>query len=148
MVINTTRFGEIEIRDDAVLHFPQGLYGMEHLRRFCLLEHEKGGGLFWLQAMDAPAVAMLVTDPFAYYPNYEVEIPDGAEQTLEAAAPTDIAVYTTITVAPDRSGIYTNLLGPLVINLLNRCGMQLIQDSRQYSTRHLIVSPWTATEAA
>lgn len=138
MQIETTRFGRIDVPDEALIRFPRGLYGMTEQRDFCLLQHDEPGLFSWLQAARAPAIAMVVTSPFSYFPTYEVVIPDEAAELLQASASTDVAVYTSITVAPDRQEIYTNLLGPLLINHRARVGMQLILDSDQYSTRHRI----------
>jgi flagellar assembly factor FliW len=77
-----------------------------------------------------------------------VQIPDAATELLQANAPTDVSIYTTITVAEDRSGIYANLLGPLVINQTTRIGVQLVQDSTRYNTRHRIADLSTAVAAA
>jgi flagellar assembly factor FliW len=140
MQIDSTRFGRIEIPDEAVIRFPRGLYGLDGARSYCLLKHDEPGRFQWLQAADAPAIAMVVTDPFLFFASYEVEIPDPAAELLRATAAADITLYTSITVSLDRQQIYTNLLGPLVINHRARLGMQVIQDTARYSTRHLIGS--------
>jgi flagellar assembly factor FliW len=138
MKIDTTRFGVIEISEESVIHFPRGLYGLDGANSYCLLQHDERGRFHWLQATDAPAIAMVVTDPFLFFPSYEVEIPDPAAELLEASAASDVTIYTSITVSPDHHHIYTNLLGPLVINHRAALGMQLVQDASRYSTRHLI----------
>ena len=137
MKIDTTRFGLIELPDEAVIHFPRGLYGLEKARSYCMLKHDEPGRFQWLQATDAPAIAMVVTDPFLFFPSYEVEIPDSDAELLQASAPSDVTIYTSITVSPERQQIYANLLGPLVINHRAAVGMQLIQDAARYGTRHL-----------
>jgi len=137
MKIETTRFGLIELSDEAVIHFPRGLYGLEEARSYCLLKHDERGRFQWLQATDAPAIAMVVTDPFLFFPSYQVEIPDSDAELLQAHASSDVTIYTSITVSPERQQIYANLLGPLVINHRAAVGMQLIQDAARYGTRHL-----------
>ncbi len=114
MKIDTTRFGLIELPDEAVIHFPRGLYGLEKARSYCMLKHDEPGRFQWLQATDAPAIAMVVTDPFLFFPSYEVEIPDSDAELLQASASSDVTIYTSITVSPERQQIYANLLGPLV----------------------------------
>jgi flagellar assembly factor FliW len=140
MRIDSTRWGPIEVPDDAVIHFPRGLYGLEHAHHFCLLQHNDGECFQWLQAADSPAIAMIVTNPLLHFPDYEVEIPDQAADLLQARSPEDVAVYSSVTVGPDRDRVYTNLLGPLVINHAARRGMQLILDGSCYKTQHLINS--------
>ena len=140
MRIESTRWGEIEVPEESVIHFPRGLYGLDGGQYYCLLEHGEASCFLWLQAVDSPAVAMIVTDPLLHFPEYEVTIPDPAAALLQAEAPADLALYSTVTVAPEGSPIYTNLLGPLIINPIARRGMQLILDGSPYKTRHEIRS--------
>jgi flagellar assembly factor FliW len=162
MQIESTRWGTIEVPDDAIIHFPRGLYGLEAAHDFCLLQHEvvaEGTGVsmgdfdegdpepgsilpkpcfYWLQAADAPAIAMIVTNPLLHFPDYEVRVQDAAAELLQASSAADVAVYTSVTVGPDPGRVYTNLLGPLVIHHAARRGMQLILDGSRYRTRHEI----------
>jgi flagellar assembly factor FliW len=148
MLINTTRFGEIEVAEEARIHFPRGLYGLTGTHDYCLLKHDDGGLFHWLQSTEEPAVAMVVTDPFRFFPGYEVEIPGPAADLLRAKSITDVAIYTTITVAEDGRNISANLLGPLIINRAARLGLQLIQDGSRYTARHPIINSERVEEAA
>ncbi len=147
MQIETTRFGTLEVPDEEILEFPQGLYGFEALRRWCLLPYDESGRLFWLQAVDSSPAALVLTVPFFFVPDYEVEIPDPAAALLEATAPTDVEIFTTVTVAPEQEGLSLNLLGPVVVNLRSRRGLQVIQDPQRHRIRHL-VKDFHAQEAA
>jgi len=148
MQIDTTRFGRIEITEDDVIHFPRGLYGLEGTRHYCLLKHDEGGWFYWLQAVDAPSVAMVVTDPCLFFPEYEVPIPDPVAEMLQVRAAGDVAVYTSITVAGGERSISANLLGPIVINASACLGLQLILDGARYTTQHRIVPNRPVEEAA
>jgi flagellar assembly factor FliW len=138
MQIETTRFGPIEVADDTIISFPRGLYGLDRARSYCLLAREDQGCFHWLQAADAPPIAMVVTDPFSFFPDYQVEIPDTAAELLQAADSSDVSIYTTLTIAAEEDRVYTNLLGPLVINHRTGLGLQVIQDAARYQTRHLL----------
>lgn len=148
MQIETTRFGRIEVSEEEVIRFPHGLYGLETLRDYCLLPHPGTGSFYWLQSVDAPDVALMITNPFRYCEAYEVEIPDPATDILSTAEASDLAVYTTVSVARDRTGVFTNLLGPLIINHDARVGMQLVLDGARYATRHPIGVAQPAREVA
>jgi flagellar assembly factor FliW len=148
MQIDTTRFGRIDVPEEAVIHFPRGLYGLESTRDYCLLKHDDRGCFHWLQAVDAPGIALVVADPFMFFPSYEVEIPDAAADLLQAAAASEVTIYTSITVAARDRGITANLLGPLIINPLSQRGLQLILDGARYSTQHCIISYRAVEEAA
>jgi flagellar assembly factor FliW len=140
MRIQTTRFGEIEVPEEAVLHFPRGLYGLRGTRDYCLLRHDERGLFHWLQAADAPAIAMVLTDPFIHFPDYEVEVPDSVGELLGSLTREDLSIFTSITVDAEARLIYANLLGPIVINPASRRGIQLVQDGTRYTTRHQIAT--------
>ena len=65
MKINTKVFGEVEIADDKIIHFPSGIVGFPELTEFTLLhDEEKGAGsIHWLQSIQEPGFAMPVMDP-------------------------------------------------------------------------------------
>ena len=137
MRIDTTRWGAVEVPDTDIIHFPHGLYGLEHLHEFCLLKDE-GGAFLWLQSVRAPNIAMILTDPFLHFPDYEVVIPEGVADTLQASDAAEVTVYTTVSIDPGGESACTNLLGPLIINYRANRGTQQVQDDRRYSARHQI----------
>lgn len=138
MQIETTRFGRLEVAEEAILQFPRGLYGLEKARAFCLIAHDENGCFRWLQSLEEPSLAMLVTDPFQFFPTYEVEIADPAAELLQVTTPSEVATYVTVTLAGGGRQLEANLLGPLVINHCARLGVQVIQDAGRYTTRHVI----------
>lgn len=155
MKIDTPCLGVIQVPEEAIIRFPHGLYGFEGAHAYCLIPYPFSLGnkereakqapapwgsptFYWLQAVDLPKIAMIVTDPFPFFPAYEVEICDSAAELLQAASAAEIAIYTTITVAREQGCLYANLLGPLAVNHRARLGMQLVQDATRYTTRHQI----------
>jgi flagellar assembly factor FliW len=68
MQVHTTRFGVLDIADDRVLEFPKGLLGFSQHTRFCLLEPGQDACFFWLQCVDEPSLAFVVTDPSLFVP--------------------------------------------------------------------------------
>jgi flagellar assembly factor FliW len=138
MQIETTRFGRIEIAEESLLHFPRGLYGLENTCSFCLLQHGESRDFLWLQSAEEPALAMVVTEPFRLFSNYEIEIPNPTAELLQVTSTADVSVYVSITLVGNGRQLYANLLGPLVINHRTGLGAQEIQDSSRYTTRHLI----------
>ena len=57
MKINTKIFGEIEISEDKIVTFRNGIIGFPELRRFALLHDEERGtnaGIRFLQSLEEP----------------------------------------------------------------------------------------------
>ena len=71
MNIQTTRFGEIEITKDKVIYFPNGLIGFEDCKQYFALYRDEKSCVWWLQSVERPEVAFILTDPLNFMPNYE-----------------------------------------------------------------------------
>src|SRR5205823_1300042 len=85
-----------------------------------------------------------VTDPFPFFNDYEVEIPDPEAELLRISTMADATVFVSITLLGNGRQLYANLLGPLVINFNTRLGAQVIQNAARYNTRHFIGERITA----
>jgi flagellar assembly factor FliW len=149
MFIETTRFGRLEIAIDRIIHFPNGLPGFERLRRFILVPEKDLPEFLWLQAVDAPEVALLVTDPFAFFPDYNVDLPDEDVRELGLRSPEEALVLTTVSI-PGREvrSATTNLLSPIVINVTLRRGRQVILTESGYSLKQQLFRRAPDREAA
>ena len=53
MELETTRFGKIEVDEDEIITFEDGLYGFKDEKDFVLLIDEETP-FFWLQAVENP----------------------------------------------------------------------------------------------
>ena len=79
MKIQTKVFGEIEISEDKVITFVNGIVGFPELKRFVLLHDEEkgtGAGIRFLQSIDEPGFAMPVMDPLVVKPDYDPRVSD------------------------------------------------------------------------
>lgn len=136
MIVDTTRFGPLEIDPESILVAPRGLIGFPSAQRFVLIEHAPGTPFQWLQSLDDASLAFVVTDPHLFFPDYELEIPDSEAERLGIREPEEARILTTITIRRAACEVTANLLGPLVIGLLSRRIAQLVLDGDRYSTRH------------
>ncbi len=144
MEVKTTRFGVVEIADDRVIHFPKGLLGFSGQTRFCLLEPGDDACFFWLQSVDEPSLAFVITDPSLFVPEYSVPI--RPEQMIELKlSKLDEAQVFVIVNKVDQT-LTGNLQGPLVVNTLTRTGEQMVLAEKRWTTRHPLVK--VATVAA
>jgi flagellar assembly factor FliW len=111
VVINTSRFGEIEVEPRQLLHFPDGLIGLGGAD-FVRIPTE--GPFTWLQSVSDPALALPLTDPRRFFADFTL-VP--AEADAERLGPDDQmrAVYVTVTAAPDPARTTANLKAPIVV---------------------------------
>jgi flagellar assembly factor FliW len=142
--VNSSRFGEFEVPAEAVIEFPAGLIGVGG-RRFALLTREESGAFKWLQEVDEAELAVPVTDPFAFFPNYEVQVPDGEAERIGIADPADAEVLVIVRAAERLEDFCANLLAPLLIS--RGIGHQVINEAPEAPIRAPLLAP-VAEDAA
>ncbi|RMG73507.1 MAG: hypothetical protein D6710_03275 [Nitrospirae bacterium] len=123
---DTTRFGRLSVQEDRVIHFPHGLIGLSHLKRYVILDY-KDTEVKWLQSIEDPAVAFIVIEPFVLDKNYELNLPQQVADLLDAKESSDLVVLIILRVQDER--VIANFQGPLVINTKNMRGIQIIVES-------------------
>ncbi len=119
MQVETTRFGTIEVADDEVVSFPDGLPGFRGRTRWCCSvaascrarSRRDHHSLFWLQDVDDPDLAFLTIVPWSAYPDYDIDI-DPSD--VDGADPDDLCVLSIVTVRRENGGVQltSNLLAP------------------------------------
>lgn len=129
-----TRFGEVEYDPSKTVTFPNGLLGFEALRKFIVMPNLKDGPLFWIQSVDDPAIAFVLTDPTNFFPTYRVE-PDANERKLLKLGPEEECfVLSVVTIHPDRQ-VTLNLAAPILYAPQGNRATQVILEKSDYQTR-------------
>ena len=138
MKINTRIFGEIEISEDKIITFENGIIGFPDMKKFTLLHDEEKGtdaGIRFLQSLEEPGFAMPVMDPLLVKPDYDPEVNDellgGAGHITEE----NILVLVTVTVPSDLTKMSVNLRGPFVINVEENKACQVIVEGDTYPVK-------------
>ena len=137
MNVQTTRFGMVEVDRNRIVTFEAGLLGFSNYRKFVLLQPDDEGVFFWLQSVEAPELAFVVTDPSLWEPNYEATIRREQMEELQLGTLDDAQVL--VIVNKYDQTLTGNLQGPIVINLRNYQGIQLVLADKRWTTRHEIV---------
>ena len=149
MKINTKVFGEIEIADDKIIHFPSGIIGFPDLTDFALVhDEEKGiGAIHWLQSIQEPAFAMPVMDPLLVRPDYNPQEDDELLKPIGELVPDELLVLVTVTVPADLTKMSVNLRGPIIINAAEKKACQVIIDGDDYAVKFPIYDILNAKKA-
>ena len=133
MKIKTKLFREIEVDEDKLIHFSQGIIGFPELTDFLLIhDSESEGGIRWMQSVQEPAFAMPVIDPLIVMPDYNPSIEDDLLKPLGEITEENTLVLVTITVPHDIEKMTVNLKAPIVINGENRKANQIITEDEKY----------------
>ncbi len=141
MKINTEIFGEIEVAEEKVITFENGIIGFPDLKRFSLLHDEEKGtdvGIRFLQSLDEPGFAMPVMDPLVVMPDYDPQVNDELLASAGKITGENILVLVTVTVPADLTQMTVNLQGPFVINVEERKACQVIVENDEYPVKYPI----------
>ena len=139
MVIDSSRFGEVEIADDAVLTFPDGLIGLPGTQ-YVLLPHSSESPFYWLHSVEHPEIAVPVTSPWPFFGDYEVRVNDDDARRVSLEDPGKAEILVVVRASEALEDFTVNLAGPLVVNAEQRLGKQIINDTRGYAVRHPLFS--------
>lgn len=134
----TSRFGDISVAGDRIINFVQGVPGFEKLRRFILIDHDADGVFRWLQAVDDPSVAFLMTDPNQFRPEYAVPLRKADADGLGVKDPGSLITLVMVCVSQDTRELSLNLKGPVVFNADNMKAIQCVLDKEDYPSNFSI----------
>lgn len=137
--VSTTRFSDIEVDEKDVIELPAGLIGFPELRCYVMLNHDEKSPFKWLQSLDDGAIAFVLINPLLFKPDYSVEVNEAEVADLEIESESDAVISVIVTMPSDPNKMTANLKAPLIFNLKNRRGRQVILNNAQYTTRHNIM---------
>ena len=137
MDINTRDFGTISIEEDALYHFPEGLYGFEDIQEFCIYSQSFDDEIafLYLQAIDSVDPCFLVFEPWDLYPDYAPSLSESDLKILEVNGPEELIFLAITTISPNPEELSLNVKSPVVLNPKTRIGRQVILENRDYPIR-------------
>lgn len=132
VTIESTRFGTIEIPDGGVIEFPAGLIGLAGTR-YALVAKEEDSAFLWLHSLDDPSLALAVTNPFQFFPTYEVVLADGEASRIGITSPDQTDVFVTVRTAAELENFRCNLRAPILVSAGR--GFQVINEAEDAPVR-------------
>lgn len=138
MKLATARFGEVEIADDQLVTFPEGMPGFR-FRRFALLPDASEPGVEWLQSLEEPGVALVVADPSLFIPDYTAtpRLPEIRAIVPEGEQVPALACRVIVRRGAGPDELILNLFAPIFINLERRVAMQVPLVGSGYDVRQV-----------
>ncbi len=138
MLIKTKIFGEVEISDEKILTFEDGIIGFPDLKHFTLIHDEEKGtdaGIRYFQSIEEPGFAMPVMNPLMVCETYNPQVSEELLSDLGNLSDDNIVVLVTVTVPTDLTKMTVNLQGPIIINSDEKKGAQIIVEGNDYPVR-------------
>lgn len=136
MEIHTKYSGTVTISPEDKFIFEHGLPGFEEEKEFALLPFDESGLLYVLQSITSTQTALVITDPFPFFKDYEITLNDSHTAELEVENEKDAAVFTVLTVQDPFQETTANLQAPVILNPAKQKGRQVILSDTAYRTKH------------
>ena len=133
MLVKTRHFGEINLDEDKVLTFADGLIGFEDCKRYTILYNNEEGGnntISWLQSLDMQELALPVISPLSVLADYNPIVEDEVLKPLGDLTEENVIILLTLSVPADLTKMSANLKAPLVINADTKKVVRLLQRTR------------------
>ncbi len=136
ITVHTVNFGDLEIPNDKVISFKEGLPGFPQIHRFAVLEKDELAPFRYLQALDHPPIALLVVNPFLVDSEYRFDVAESDMDEIQGGGTAEVSVYAVATVPENPEHATLNLMAPIVINEKTRLGKQIVLHHSSYSVKH------------
>ncbi len=141
MKVETSRFGTLEISENEIIKFPEGLYGFEKETDFTLLPFNPNveSPMEWMQSLKTSHLAFVVTDPYLYLPDYKLKLSPEDKKIVQLEEDGPFLTRAIVTIPENYSEMTANLIAPLVINKDKGVAKQFVLTNMDYDTRHYLL---------
>ena len=139
MLLESTRFGEIEVDDHDVLNLPDGLIGLPGTR-YTLITTSDESPFRWLQSTENPELALPVSSPWSFFSDYEVRVPDEDVVSLGLEDASGAEILCVVRAAEALEDFTINLAAPIVVHRDRRVARQVINEIVGYDVRQPLLS--------
>ena len=141
MKVETSRFGTLDISEEEIIRFPEGLYGFEKETEFTLLPFNPNveSPMEWMQSLKSTHLAFVVTDPYLYQPDYKLKLSEEDNKRVELEEGDQYLTRAIVTIPKNYSEMTANLIAPLVINKDKGVARQFVLTNMDYDTRHYLL---------
>lgn len=141
MIIQTRFFGDVEINDEEIFVFPEGVLGFEDSRKFVLLDVPKNDLFKILQDVERKYVSFVIAVPWGIQGGYDISIPDEDLFRIQIQRKEQVLVMNIVTMPEAFEKSTINLLAPIVMNVEARLGRQYVLNEGRYNTKHPLYFP-------
>lgn len=148
MIIQSARFGELDIAETDIINFPHGIPGFPDEKSFVAVINDPDSPFSFLQSTTEAYLTFLLADPFTFFKDYEFVSDDAVDQELGISAEQPPQVFVIATVKEKMEDMTVNLLAPIVINSQKCIGRQIVLEKTAYGTRHPLFPDGLIQQAA
>lgn len=128
-MITTPHFGEIEVEQQHIFHLQDGMLGFERLKDFVLISEKETEPFKWLISLDEPDIGFPLISPWYLDIQYKPVRDFDIENQV---------VFVVITLQDYDGNMSANMKAPVILNVDDQTGEQIIIPSDKYQTNFII----------
>lgn len=125
---------EWSFTDGEVFTFAKGIPGFEQDTKYVFYKHDEN--FYLLQSVENEELAFIVANPFAFFMDYEFELPLQDREELMISDYSEVSVCTIVTWGDDLANVTANLMAPIILNVKKCLGKQVVLVNSGYTTKH------------
>ena len=115
--------------------FEKGIPGFEDIKEYELEKLESNPIFYKLNAINEKNIGFVVISPFEIDDKYEIDIPQNIVKELSINSPNEVMILNILTLGQTIDKTTVNMKAPLIINVNNGLGMQIILQSDKYEVK-------------
>jgi len=137
--LSTNNFGNLSIEKENIITFEQGLLGFEELKQFAIIDVEECLPFEWLVSVEDPIVAFPILNPTLFFSDYKPSLSKDDLVLLDIKKEIDVEMFCIVMLGKKPEDVTLNLKGPILINMKNKMGKQIVLTEDFYSLHHPLV---------
>ncbi|MDO8744551.1 MAG: flagellar assembly protein FliW [Candidatus Brocadiaceae bacterium] len=137
--LSTNRFGNLIIEKENIITFEQGLLGFEELTQFAIVAVEECLPFEWLVSLEDPVVAFPILDPTLLFSDYKPSLTKDDLDLLDIKKEMDVEMVCIVTLGETPENVTLNLKGPILINMKNKMGKQIVLTEDYYRLKQSFI---------
>ena len=130
--------GKITYDENEIIKFEKTILGFDELHNFILRKVENSNFTI-LQSIEDEKISFVLVSPFDVESDYEIKLSNETIERIKAKFASDVSVFSLVTLNSDIKKITANLKAPVVINVNENLGEQVIIDKEKYKIKHPLV---------
>lgn len=133
MILETVKFGNIEIEESRIFNFILPIIGFDNLTKYIIIEPNKDTLFKWLQSVEEPELAFPIISVSALDIDYSIDLSDEVVNNLEITDTESLLVMNVTSIPQDNpKGTTINLLAPIIFNVDNQKAGQIVLSGSGY----------------
>ena len=130
----------LSFTEEEIIKFENGLPGFENLTQFIITTVPEHEPFHWMHSLDDEAIKFILVNPLQIHQTYDPQINPNTIKEIGISNKNDLLMYVIVTINQSQFNLSTaNLLGPILLNINNKKGIQVVLDDGRYSTKHSLL---------